>query len=248
MSSKRRSKKNDMKDAEEWLLILNECRDDLQKIKEGVNTRNQKVQYGSTDELHKLNAQLRTAFKTFDRDLIDLREALPSLNYEISEREISRRRNELDQLQQEKNEIFAQFNKQPKSGASRTDLLGSGKQVKSVDEEPDSIHDMEDRQVLEYQQKVLSQQDRSLDLLSDALDRTKQIGISIGNELDEHSQLLGELEHDVNVTDRNLRKQNSRITNLLKNSKTPYAICLIIILTIIVVALIILVLKLSHTF
>ncbi len=69
-----------MQDAEEWLLILNECRDNLQRAREGVSNRNQKTQ---SDEVFKINATLRTNFKTFDRDIQDLKEALPGLSYEL---------------------------------------------------------------------------------------------------------------------------------------------------------------------
>jgi hypothetical protein len=82
--------------------------------------------------------------------------------------------------------------------------LGSAKSTKRTedDEEPDSMRGVDDRQVLVYQQKVLEHQDQSLDMLSSALERTKHVGIAIGNELEEQSFLLGDLQKDVETTDR----------------------------------------------
>jgi hypothetical protein len=43
-------------------------------------------------------------------------------------------------------------------------------------------------------------QDDNLDVLSYALDRTKNIGVAIGDELNEHQKLLGDLETGVDKT------------------------------------------------
>jgi regulator of vacuolar morphogenesis len=50
---------------------------------------------------------------------------------------------------------------------------------------------------LTLQKKTMSQQDESLDVLADIIKRQKEIGMTIGNELDLQNQLLGEVNDDV---------------------------------------------------
>ncbi|KAL0491365.1 SNARE Qc [Acrasis kona] len=241
MSKRSGNKKAQMSDAEDWLLIFNESRETLQKIREAVILRNHKLNSGGED-VFKLNANIRQSFKNLDRDLQDLKETLPGLNYAVSDREIARRRSELDNVKQELQELNNQFKKPSNASQGRSELLG--KQGDYVnDEEPEVMRGADDQQVLVYQQKVMQQQDRNLDLLGESLERTKHVGIAIGDILDEQSKLLENLDTDVQRTNRNIQKQNSRIVKLLKSSKAPWILLLIIVLFIILIALIVVIVK-----
>jgi hypothetical protein len=46
-------------------------------------------------------------------------------------------------------------------------------------------------EILEYQDKIMDKQDQNLGKISDSLDRIKNLGHTIGDEIDEGSKLLG---------------------------------------------------------
>lgn len=69
-------------------------------------------------------------------------------------------------------------------------------------EEPDHIKGLNDEQVLDYQDHMLKVQDKGLDMLSNALDRTKKIGEAIGNEIDDQAPLIKKLGNEVEDADK----------------------------------------------
>ncbi len=69
-------------------------------------------------------------------------------------------------------------------------------------EEDDHLKDMETAQIVDYQKTVLKKQDEGLDRISAALERTKGIGMSISDELDDQNKLLEKLDDEVDGTSR----------------------------------------------
>jgi chromosome segregation ATPase len=247
------SNRADLNDAEDWLHVFNECTSRVQLMQEAITKRNQKLEQGATStdkNIIEVNAKLKTDLRTLGRDLEDLSGALSGLTTEISGREIQRRRDQLSDLMQRKDELSKLFSKKGAvNNANRSRLMGSDKKgkKKNKDEEPDHIKGLEHEQILLYQQQTFGQQDKNLDVLSDALTRTKHIGLAISDELDEHQVLLNDLDHNVNRTEVRIKKENRRLDKLLKSSKTPIiALCVIVILFCIVIALILIVLKFSN--
>lgn len=77
-------------------------------------------------------------------------------------------------------------------------------------------------------------------MLNQALDRTKQIGLSIDEELDEHSRLLEDIHENVDVTESKIKVQTKKMVNLAKkNSFMCWGIVIAVILFIIAVGLLI---------
>ena len=81
-------------------------------------------------------------------------------------------------------------------------------------------------------------------MLSQALERTKHIGLSIDEELDEHTRLLEDIHENVDVTDSKIKVQTKKIVTLAKrNSFMCWGICIAIVLFIIAVGLLIVLLS-----
>lgn len=54
-------------------------------------------------------------------------------------------------------------------------------------------------------------QDRNLDMLSDAVGRQRELGLLIGDELESHVQLIEETDEMVDRTDTRLRNAQKRL-------------------------------------
>lgn len=92
--------------------LTNFIRNELQEIIALVNQRNQELKQGL--DTSKLTAQLRKRFANIDRDLNLLKSSLKKLSDQISENEITRRRSEVDNLIDQKNEIHKSFTRPPR--------------------------------------------------------------------------------------------------------------------------------------
>jgi vacuolar-type H+-ATPase subunit I/STV1 len=245
--------------ANDWLTIFDQCSERVQMMQEAVTKRNERLRNDSKSsndfKIAELNAKLKKDLRTLTKDLDNLDSALSKLTMEISGNEIGRRRDLLNELKHRKDEVLKMLNKKQTTNAKsgdRKNLLGDGDYGKkgqyADNEEPEAIKGMDSHQVLAYQEKVMEEQDKGLDVLSAALDRTKHLGLAISDELDEHKVLLDDLDRDVERTDHRIKKETRRIDKLLRSSKTPFALCIIFVLFCVIIALIIIVLKFSNVF
>lgn len=93
--------------------------------------------------------------------------------------------------------------------------------------------------LLQLQQRIMDDQDRDLDVLSDAISRQRELSLQIGDELEVHTQLLDETEEALDGTDRRLHNARKRLSKVSKTAKdhgsTFIIIALIIILLILIV-------------
>lgn len=73
------------------------------------------------------------------------------------------------------------------------------------------------QQTLSRQRALIASQDEQLEHLSNALDRIKNISISLSDELDEQDKQLNKLANMVDKTEMNIRRQAKRADNLAKS-------------------------------
>jgi copper chaperone CopZ len=202
-----------------------------------ITQRDSMVRGGN--EVAKLNADIRRKLQKDAKDIKSLKNALKKIDG-LSQKEVTRRKTEIDQLTDENEVQLKRFNSNPNKGNTK-DLFGDNDH-KNIVEKDDTKHlDQED--LLKMQKRVMDQQDEGLDHLIGALDRTKQIGVVIGDELDEHKRLLDDLDGNVHKTTTNIKKQTRRIDDVIKASRIPLLLCCVIILIIIAVVVLILMLK-----
>jgi hypothetical protein len=180
--------------------------------------------------LANMGIEIRRSFKKLDYELLQLHDTLDSSSLELPSREQTRRKKMLSTLQQDRAEL--EF-----KGASAIDsrerkaLLGKGKgHAMEHPAEPANALPMEDEQILQLQRDVLQQQEVDLDSLHDTIQRTKHIGLLIGNELNEHNKLLSGLEDDVNATTHRIQNERRRVDKLLMKSKATCGVCVLFLL------------------
>lgn len=113
------------------------------------------------------------------------------------------------------------------TGSSRSpgSLLKSNKTVRFRDSLVDT-DEMQNRQVLQLHHRVMEEQDESLDRLSASIRNQRELSIQIGDELQDHARLLGDIDNSVDLhqtrLDSAMRKLN-RVAQLVKENGTIHS-------------------------
>lgn len=99
---------------------------------------------------------------------------------------------------------------------------------------------LDDREVLQMQTQIMQEQDSSLDNLSYSIGRQRELSIHIGNELDEHGELLDDMTGMVDHSATRLDKARSNLTNFSRKARENshlFTIVMLIILLILLLAI-----------
>jgi syntaxin 8 len=102
---------------------------------------------------------------------------------------------------------------------------------------PDQSH-MDNQQIHEYHSQVLADQDEALDRLGESISRQRDLSIQIGDELDEHVQMLDEVDGRVDRHQSALDKARRNLGNVARTAKDNMSMTIIIVLIVVLVLLI----------
>jgi len=108
----------------------------------------------------------------------------------------------------------------------------------SVGGPPDQSH-LDNQQIHAYHSQVIAEQDEQLDRLGESISRQRELSIQIGDELDEHVQMLDEVEGLVDRHQSRLDRARKSLGNVARKANDNKQLTTIIILIIILVLLII---------
>ena len=98
---------------------------------------------------------------------------------------------------------------------------------------------LDNQQIHEYHKNVLRDQDEQLDRLGDSIGRQRELSIQIGDELDDHIQMLDDVEHHVDRHQSTLDGARKRLATITRKAKENMQLTIILILICILVLLII---------
>ena len=98
---------------------------------------------------------------------------------------------------------------------------------------------MDNQQIHEYHKNVLQEQDEQLDRLGDSIGRQRELSIQIGDELDEHVQMLDEVEVHMDRQLSKMGKARKSLGSVARKAKDNKQITAIVVLIIILLLLII---------
>jgi syntaxin 8 len=104
---------------------------------------------------------------------------------------------------------------------------------------PPDQTDLTNRQIHEYHQGVLRDQDEQLDRLGESIGRQRDLSIQIGDELDDHAMLLDEVDERVDRHQGQLDRAGKRLNTFAKKARENWSLTVIVVLIIILVLLII---------
>eukprot|EP00996_Jenningsia_fusiforme_P003307 NODE_4106_length_862_cov_12.396064_g3788_i0.p1 GENE.NODE_4106_length_862_cov_12.396064_g3788_i0~~NODE_4106_length_862_cov_12.396064_g3788_i0.p1 ORF type:complete len:245 (-),score=51.74 NODE_4106_length_862_cov_12.396064_g3788_i0:127-756(-) len=176
--------------------------------------------------------EMRRNMRKLESEIGDLKVAL--VEAKMPPREIQRRKQLLVKLQERRDEL--ELRSQEKQGK------GNRRHNDPVAETADSLA-LDNTQLLQQQRNVIDRQDKDLDSLHDTVLRTKNIGLMIGNELNEHDRLLGTLENEVETTTSKIQNERRRLDKLIEKNKGRFGLCAVCILILVLLVLLLFVFK-----
>ncbi|EPS40241.1 hypothetical protein H072_5969 [Dactylellina haptotyla CBS 200.50] len=111
------------------------------------------------------------------------------------------------------------------------------KQVRFSDSLVDT-EDMPNQQVYTLHQRIMEEQDGTLDRLSESITRQRELSIQIGDELDSQGELLDDLDDGVDRAQRRITSARKRLDTFAKKAKDNGSMITIVVLIIVLVLLI----------
>lgn len=212
-----------------------------QEIAENIHERNR--QQRTDGNPAKINMTLRASLQRLKQQITQLRESLlrATSARHIMQSEADRRQNLVDDLLTREKQLQATFkNDGTEPEFSRSSLMtGGGGQGGSSNpwlmDEPEETRGLGFTEIKQQQQRIIEAQDAGLDALASVLSRQKQMGQEIGNELDEHNEIIDDLAHLVDKTDNRIRNETRRVKLVEKKSASCGMLVVIVLLLIAIV-------------
>ncbi|EDQ84461.1 uncharacterized protein MONBRDRAFT_39273 [Monosiga brevicollis MX1] len=162
-------------------------------------------------------------------------------SYAVTAKEADRRQNQLRQLNSRFKTLEGQFGQGNSNSAMSSDyhrnaLYGSAGGRAPVEDEYTRGQDTQ--ALLQEQDRIMDEQDRGLSTISASAQRLKQVGMAIGDELDDQNEMLDELGQGMDITDRRLKRETEHVVYVSEKAKAGGMFCciLLLIIAIIVVA------------
>ena len=109
--------------------------------------------------------------------------------------------------------------------SSTTPLVPSTRQASETDAEPftpytdDPEAGYTNEEMLQMQQQMMNDQDVHLDRLSQSINRQRDLSLQINDELDVHTGLLEELDHELDHTGSRLSRARRGLDRVAKGAK-----------------------------
>ncbi|KAF3936194.1 Syntaxin-61 [Dactylella cylindrospora] len=128
-------------------------------------------------------------------------------------------------------------------GRSHTSNLDASmrksKQVRFSDTLVDA-DEISNHQVMQLHQRIMEEQDESLDRLSHSITRQRELSIQIGDELDSQGDILDELDEGVDRTHRRITGARKRLDTVARKAKDNGSLITIAVLIVVLILLIVL--------
>eukprot|EP00761_Pharyngomonas_kirbyi_P014733 gb/GECH01014763.1/.p1 GENE.gb/GECH01014763.1/~~gb/GECH01014763.1/.p1 ORF type:complete len:240 (+),score=71.99 gb/GECH01014763.1/:1-720(+) len=193
----------------------------------------------------------RRQMSSIDKRLSALKDGLKTMEkneqkFKISRKELDRRhdllskqRSKFDQLEKEYRQIRSQGYRS--SSRQRSSLMGSGSGSGSDGgryQDSARTEQLSDRDLLAQQQETMAHQDQQFDVLGQSVLKQKKVARAIGDELDEHTQLLDEVDVEMDRAHTGVETETRRLNRLMKKSGIGCGlICIVLLLGVIIVAM-----------
>ncbi|KAM3624524.1 uncharacterized protein V6R79_024584 [Siganus canaliculatus] len=215
-----------------------------QEIAENIHERNRQQRTGGNPA--KLNMTLRASQQKLKQNIAQLKDSLlrGSSSRRIMQSEADRRQNLVDDLLTREKQLNATFKgdiTEPEPSRSALMAQGAGASRGAATnpwlvDETDETRGLTFGEIKQQQQRIIEAQDAGLDALAAVISRQKLMGQEIGNELDEHNEIIDDLAHLVDKTDGRIRNETRRV----KLVETKSASCgMLVVIVLLLIAIIV---------
>ncbi|XP_027023767.1 syntaxin-8 [Tachysurus fulvidraco] len=214
-----------------------------QEVAENIQERNRLQRTGGNPA--KLNMTLRASLQKLKQNITQLRETLAraSSQRRIMQSEADRRQNLVDDLVTREKQLFSSFSRDSSAPEPSRSALLTGGFGAEPGQNPWLVNESEETrgltfsQIKEQQQRIIQAQDEGLDVLADVISRQKRMGQDIGNELDEHNEIISDITQLVDTTDGRIRNETRRV-QLVETKSASCGMLVVIVLLLIAIVVV----------
>ncbi|XP_037545898.1 syntaxin-8 [Nematolebias whitei] len=216
-----------------------------QEVAENIHERNRQQRTGGNPA--KMNMTLRASLQKLKQNIAQLKEGLlrASSSRRIMQSEADRRQNLIDDLLTREKQLNGTFRgdiTEPESTrsalmAGKAGAGGGGAANPWLINESEETKGLSFGDIKQQQQRIIEAQDAGLDALAAVISRQKIMGQDIGNELDEHNEIIDDLAHLVDKTDGRIRNETRRV-KLVETKSASCGMMVVIVLLLIAIIVI----------
>ncbi|XP_056607545.1 syntaxin-8 [Triplophysa dalaica] len=210
-----------------------------QEIAENTHERNRQQRTGGNPA--KLNMTLRASLQKLKQNVAQLRENLmrDAAQRHIMQAEADRRQNLVDDLSTREKRLNAFFKGDiTEAEQSRSTLMTENRAGPTVNpwvvNETEETRGLSFGEIRQQQQQIVEAQDAGLDALAAVISRQKQMGREIGNELDEHNEIIDDITQLVDKTDSRIKNETHKV-KLVENKSASCGMLVVIVLLLIAI-------------
>eukprot|EP01094_Clydonella_sp_ATCC50884_P027933 TRINITY_DN8234_c0_g1_i1.p1 TRINITY_DN8234_c0_g1~~TRINITY_DN8234_c0_g1_i1.p1 ORF type:complete len:237 (-),score=72.47 TRINITY_DN8234_c0_g1_i1:171-881(-) len=207
-----------------------------------INARNNLLSRGGdatamNTSIRRKLSQLSAKITQLDGDL-DRMSKNPS-KYRVTEKEIRRRGDLLDNLQNRREQLNSMMTSVPQNLQAQKTALFGGATGGSVwgGGESEETKGRDNQGLLDLQESKFKTQDEKLDRLGHVVREQKDVAGKMGGHLTEHNKLLDDFEGKTEVTTARVELENSRVGSLQEKAATGGFWMIIIVLFVLIIVL-----------
>ncbi|PPQ71901.1 hypothetical protein CVT26_007196 [Gymnopilus dilepis] len=208
--------------------------------------------HSDSEELMWARNELKATLAALEADLEDLEESVKIVEstdarmFGLDDAEVQRRRQYVSHVRKEIESMRATVSAPaPSTSSQHLQPSGSGTQPYAISPRagpgsPFSERYGDDPQAawaMEEQEMMIREQDNTMDSISGTLNTLAQQASLMGQEIEEHNEMLTDLERNVDRTDQKLGDAMRRLRKFLRDSEEKGSTWCIIILMIVLMAL-----------
>eukprot|EP00045_Choanoeca_perplexa_P016862 m.233291 g.233291 ORF g.233291 m.233291 type:complete len:232 (-) comp17378_c0_seq2:5729-6424(-) len=161
-------------------------------------------------------------------------------SYAVTSKEAERRQNLIQQLKSKHSQGLGAIGSTSTNMASdyqRNALFGASSGSRPAYDDEHTAG-MDTQALLQEQDTIMAEQDRGLETIGAAAQRLKQVGMVIGDELDDQNEMLDDLNDGMDHTQHRLTRETQHVVYVTEKAKAGGMFCcmFLLIVAIIVVA------------
>ncbi len=214
-----------MADAAAWLKAYDETRKQSEMLIELVRTKNSA---SNPQEESKLKLQLRTQSRPMDGKIKMLMTDLQKMRrnpvvYKLTRMEIQDRVGMMDVLKKQRELILLSLNPKQSAGPAQTNSNPLFQYKESEATQGNS-----NRELMDLQREIMEvQHGRKLDTISKHMTDLKEIGVTIGDELDAGDDIIEALDANMDVATKRVKETAKKVAKTRKKVRVSWKlICL----------------------
>jgi len=226
------------RNGDRWIASYEQATAKADEVTAAVNERDRLARTGQNAS--KITSQVRRLLSELTQTINRLEESLNTAGreYHITDAEFNRRQNLISTLKGRKDQVQSAAGREGGRGGmsgpgDRNQLFGdneSGAGRRGPRQEDDSTMGRDSHGLLERQQTIMRDQDDGLDILAASIARQKNMGLAIGNELDDQDEMLDELGDAMDRTDQRLTRTTGQVMQVTEKAKSGGMCCCIVLL------------------